>query len=349
MADTQITILGMSGAGKTCYLLGLYYKMGAGLKGYTITTDEDTDVQLRDRYKKLCDVTLDKEKRFPAGTDNISKYEFDLQYGYNTVMSFDWVDYPGGLLDRKNSGSLEEYEEVKTAINNSSSLFICVDGLLLLGDDIDVKVDNVRDNCSNVINTFFTDYFKSNHELPPTAIIVTKYDVCQDDTDEEELCKIIEEAFSPFFVKDENEKFVTIRPVSIGTNITDNDYSGKMKPLNIQLPIFMGIWFALRKKIQGYATEIQKQEQRNNEVISSLNYQKAREDSKWWIFKNDNMIESLARKIRATKSKGQQQTKEMNHILNAMVDNRDKLIEELVQIPYVYINGERSSFSEIVK
>ena len=52
MVDTQITILGMSGAGKTCYLLGLYYKMGAGMRGYTITTDEDTDVELRDRYKK---------------------------------------------------------------------------------------------------------------------------------------------------------------------------------------------------------------------------------------------------------------------------------------------------------
>ena len=118
MADTQITILGMSGSGKTCYLMGLYYKMGSGLRGYTITTDEDTDVELRDRYAKLCDVTLEKEKRFPAGTDNISKYVFDLQYGYNTVMSFDWVDYPGGLLDRKNSGNLEEYEDVKKAINN---------------------------------------------------------------------------------------------------------------------------------------------------------------------------------------------------------------------------------------
>ena len=45
MADTQITILGMSGSGKTCYLLGLYYRMGSGLKGYTITTDDDTDVK----------------------------------------------------------------------------------------------------------------------------------------------------------------------------------------------------------------------------------------------------------------------------------------------------------------
>lgn len=344
MADTQITILGMSGSGKTCYLLGLYYKMGAGMKGYTITTDDDTDVKLRDRYARLCDVTLDREKRFPAGTDNLSKYEFDLQYGYNTIMSFDWVDYPGGLLDRKNSGNLEEYENLKKAINNSSSLFICVDGSLLLGDDIDEKIDNVRDNCSNIINPFFAEYFKSNNELPATAIIVTKYDVCKDDTDAEELCQIIEEAFSPFFVKNDNKKIVTIIPVSIGTNIMDNDCSGKMKPLNIHLPIFMGIWFALNKKIQAYVNNIQNKEIMDASDISLLRDKKEREENKR-ILKREIEVEKLAREIQET----EQQTQQMKYILNAMVDNRDKLIRELEKIPYVYINGERSSFSDIIK
>ena len=39
----------------------------------------------------------------------------------------------------------------------------------------------------------------------------------------------------------------------------------------------------------------------------------------------------------------------MNYMLNAMADNSDKLIKELEKISYVYINGERSSFSEIMK
>ena len=349
MADTQITILGMSGSGKTCYLLGLYYKMGSGLKGYTITTDEDTDVQLRDRYAKLCDASLDKQQRFPAGTDNISKYEFDLQYGYNTIMSFDWVDYPGGLLDRKNSGSLEDYEDVKNAINNSSSLFICVDGSLLMGDDIDEKIDNVRDKCSNVINTFFTEYFKSNNSLPPTAIIVTKYDICKYDTDEEELCEIIEEAFSPFFVKNNTEKVVTIIPVSIGTNIMDDDYSGKMKPLNIHLPIFMGIWFALSKRIQDYIIYMQTQEKANDEKISDIRDQKAREENKLWIFKSKSEVQCLAKKIQEAENDKKKQSEQLNFMLNTMADNSDTLIKELEKIPYVFINGERSSFAEMIQ
>lgn len=349
MANTQITILGMSGSGKTCYLLGLYYKMGSGLKGYTITTDEDTDVQLRDRYVKLCDASLDKQQRFPAGTDNISKYEFDLQYGYNTIMSFDWVDYPGGLLDRKNSGSLEEYEDIKKAINDSSSLFICVDGSLLLGDDIDEKIDNVRDKCSNVINTFFTEYFKNNNSLPPTAIIVTKYDICKDDTDKEELCKIIEEAFSPFFVKNNTEKVVTIIPVSIGTNIMDEDYSGKMKPLNIHLPIFMGIWFALSKKIQDHVKYMQKQQNESDKKIGNVRDEKAREENKLWIFKSHSEIQRLAKKIQEAENDKKKQSEQLNFMLNTMADNSDKLVKELETIPYVFINGEHSSFSELIQ
>lgn len=101
MENTKITILGMSGTGKTCYLLGLYYRMGAGLNGFSLAADDDTDVQLRDRYARLCDATLEPAQRFPAGTDNTSKYTFDLQYGYNTIMSFDWIDYPGGSLEKK--------------------------------------------------------------------------------------------------------------------------------------------------------------------------------------------------------------------------------------------------------
>lgn len=349
MADTQITILGMSGSGKTCYLMGLYYKMGSGLRGYTITTDEDTDVELRDRYAKLCDVTLEKEKRFPAGTDNISKYVFDLQYGYNTVMSFDWVDYPGGLLDRKNSGNLEEYEDVKKAINNSSSLFICVDGSLLVGDDIDEKIDNVRDKCSNVINTFFTDYSKTNKSLPPTAIIVTKYDVCKDDTDQEELCEIIEEAFSPFFVKNDIEKIITIIPVSIGLNIMEDNCSGKMKPLNIHLPIFMGIWFALSKKIQEYVKTMQEQEKKKDDNISNLRDLKAREENKFWFFKSQSEVQRLAKKIQDAEKAGKEQTQKMNYLIDLMADNSEKLVKELEKIPYVFVNGERSSFAELIQ
>lgn len=349
MADTQITILGMSGSGKTCYLLGLYYKMGAGMRGFTITTDDDTDVQLRDRYAKMCDQSLGLE-RFPVGTDNISKYEFNLQYGYNTVMTFDWMDYPGGALERKNEGNLDEYEDLKSSINNSSTLFICVDGALLVGNDVDEKIDKVKDECSSVINTFFSDYLASNNELPPTAIIVTKYDLCKNDTDEDELCEIIEEAFSPFFINsdDNKQRFVTIIPVSIGANIMSNDCSGKLKPLNIHLPIFMAIWFSLSKKIQEQEYIKKDSIVENQNEISKLRNLKAQEENKWF-FRSESYIKHLAEQIQESERKGKKYTDEMNNLLNFMTKNREKLMKELEKIPYVYINGERTSFNESIR
>lgn len=346
MADTKITILGMSGSGKTCFLLGLYYLMGAGRGGYTLHADDDTDVRLRDQYAKLCDRTLPKEQRFPAGTDNVTRYSFDLQYGFKTILSFDWVDYPGGLLDRKYEGDLEAYEEVKRTIVESSSLFICVDGSLLVGDDMDEKIDNIRDNCSNVINTFFSEYFQTNQTLPPTAILVTKFDECEADNSNEDLCEIIQEAFSALFVDDENRKVVSIIPVSIGMNIMDDDYTGKMKPKNLQLPIFMGIWFALSKQIQEYEFHAKNRIDRINTEVQKLEHQKWEKERKW--FRSSDEIKAIARKIDKVQASASTEQKRMEQICRIMESNSDRLLKELDRIPYVYLNGVEKSFSDIL-
>ncbi len=66
--NTQFTMLGLTGSGKTCYLLGMYNKMAAGIEGFSLTTDSDTDVSLRRRYLRMEDPSLGIN-RFPAGTD----------------------------------------------------------------------------------------------------------------------------------------------------------------------------------------------------------------------------------------------------------------------------------------
>lgn len=44
MAGRKFTILGETGSGKTCYLLGMYYEMGMSVAGYTVVaTNPDDD------------------------------------------------------------------------------------------------------------------------------------------------------------------------------------------------------------------------------------------------------------------------------------------------------------------
>lgn len=270
MADTKLTILGMSGSGKTCYFLGMFYKMTGGLKGYNLHTDDDTHTELTHRYEVLNDESKG-QGRFPKPTDMPEKFNFNLQYGYQDILSFEWADYPGGYLKEKNDGDVEGYTDVKNSILNSSTLFICIDGSLLYGDDTEEKIERVRDNCSNTINHFFSEYRQENGNLPPTAFIITKYDECSQDTDLDELCEIVEEAFSGFFTEIIGAKNITtIIPVTLGKSIKDDEYAGNLKPENIHLPIFMGIWFALRDYVKNLSSENSRINRQVNELLVSL-------------------------------------------------------------------------------
>ena len=40
--NTRFTALGMSGSGKTCYVLGMYYQMITGYKGFSLKADGDS-------------------------------------------------------------------------------------------------------------------------------------------------------------------------------------------------------------------------------------------------------------------------------------------------------------------
>ena len=51
----QFTALGLSGSGKTTFMAGMYYKMTAGVDGYTIKADDDDSVSLTAYYDRLAD------------------------------------------------------------------------------------------------------------------------------------------------------------------------------------------------------------------------------------------------------------------------------------------------------
>lgn len=249
MSDSRkFTILGETGSGKTCYLLGMYYEMSAGVAGYTVIAENEEDNRnLTLRYEMLNDKSRGAS-RFPAGTDDVQKMNFKLQYAYETIAPFEWVDYPGGFLDptRRDINS-EQYKEVENSINASDMLFICIDGANLVGDDIDRKINKIRRKCGKNISPYLGNLKdtlkKENKILPPIGMIVTKYDLCKDDTNPNELKKIIEKVFEPLFQDDDT--FVAIIPVSLGATLQDDSYSGDLKPLNIHCPILLGINFAL--------------------------------------------------------------------------------------------------------
>lgn len=247
----KFTILGEAHSGKTCYLLAIYAAMAGGFEGYSIRAQKpEVQAKLLDMYKALANKTLDQEDRFPEASFDVDYYSFNLGYANKTILPFDWIDYPGGNLVLRDNVDREQYDKVAKNIQESSVLFICVDGEFLADkdDDNEDKIDNLKP-LSMSINPYFNDYITSGKKMPPVGFIVTKYDLCCSATTSEDLKKILSKAFSPFFASRANNT-VGIMPVSLGQNIAADNYHGKLRPVNVHLPIFMGIYFALCDQIK---------------------------------------------------------------------------------------------------
>lgn len=288
MSETRkFTILGETGSGKTCYLLGMYFEMSAGVAGYTIIAEnEDDNRHLTQRYEMLNDKSRGAS-RFPAGTDDVQKMKFRLQYAYETIAPFEWVDYPGGFLDptRRDVNS-DQYKEVEKSINESDVLFICVDGENLVGSNIDAKTRKIRRKCGKNIGPYLGNLKdklkKTGRLLPPIGMIVTKYDLCESDTNPDELRKIVEDVFAPLFADDDT--FVAIIPVSLGETLHDDSYRGELEPLNIHLPILLGINFALIELLYYGKHLVEK----DREYVEWARNKKHEEENRWaisrWFF-----------------------------------------------------------------
>lgn len=336
MNTKKFTMLGESGSGKTCYLLGMYMSMNMDLGGigYTIVAkDEQVRKNLTTSYYKLEDDGRG-ESRFPDTTDNVQKYTFWLQYAYETILPFEWIDYPGAFLDPTQVDTTDaKYKEVEKSISESSTIFICIDGANLVEGDIYAKIRRVKRKCTARINPYLGNLKeklkREGRWLPPICIIVTKFDLCGDYVSMDELRDIIEEAFKPLFMSDDT--FVTVIPVSLGIDITDDDYKGELDPVNIHLPILFGIHFALDEVIDECNFLINYQ----NEHREYVQRAKRDEEDSFFLWRSQSKINDLAKEISST----EKELKELIKTANIAKKNQDKLINELNAINMIFSEG----------
>ncbi len=118
-----------------------------------------------------------------------------LAYNYEVIVDFGWVDYPGGWLDVRERSKLsgrDNYNAVKESIIHSDTLFICIDGANLVGRDTRSKIRKVATKCSHNISPYLFELKKGVKVFPPIVIIVTKYDMCMNDTDADEIKEIVQ-------------------------------------------------------------------------------------------------------------------------------------------------------------
>lgn len=342
MAETRFTALGMSGSGKTCYVLGMYYEMCVGVKGFSLVTKNQTASLLEEWMDRLDDNV--GSDRFPEGTalTEIMDFYFQLNYQNQDILSFDWMDYGGGTLKQRENNP-EAFESLNKSINDSTALYIFIDGELLADENPDKRLNNVKRKVARTINSYITEFeHLSNEEIPPIIFVITKADLCAPYLEEDEMQNIIKECFSPAFGKGKRNYIVA---VSLGGDISDDDYSGEVQPMNIHVPFFLGIYHEfynycvwLKYKIDEEIGNNKKSIVANQEIIN-------KENNRFFsFFRDDNAIgksRSLIHEAEENIEALEKELKKQKRLLGAVAAELDRMSNKFV----TFIDGKEIEFN----
>lgn len=253
---TNFTALGTSFSGKTCFIMGMYHKMSSGINGWNLTT-KNSSADYISRMLKIMDSKKGKE-RFPPGTthDAFEDYCFQLHYLNNFISSFHWIDYAGSMLEHC-SVQTQEYINLEKSIEKSSCIYVFIDGDLLFEKERKKKEKEIRRKCADVINRYITNFMK-NHDskVPPVVFVITKWDICCQHTNMNEIKEILNNCFSSIFYNPDGRAYIVT--VSLGENLSEDNYAGEIDPVNIQIPFFLGIYHNFLDNFTAFKYSVEK-------------------------------------------------------------------------------------------
>ena len=128
--------------------------------------------------------------------------------------------------------------------------------------------------------------------------------------------------------------------MSIGKCISENSYKGKLSPTQLQLPIFMGVWFALMFYVEDIVNCIFEKESDRKAVLRERDDEA---DSFFW-WRDDTKVRRLKRQADEI---GQEISLAQDRYNKALRDS-DKLLKELEEkVNIIYFNGlEYESFTK---
>lgn len=245
-AEIKITMLGGSGAGKTCFMLAMFDVMSFGVEGFTFTTvDWDDGLDLEDQWNKLREGTdLD---RWPKGTSGSRSYKFRFSYGAKTYLTFEWLDYRGGALTGRSDDP--DLPTLRANLKESFGIFIVVPADQLIKDDYQAQRGLNLNRVNQLLNEL-RDQAPEKGFLPVVSLVVTKMDIwCKafGKDRKEELVARLSKLFNPLFASGSGWT-VSIVPVSLGEGLCDDLANAAIEPIAIHYPIT----FTIHELYQGH-------------------------------------------------------------------------------------------------
>lgn len=339
MINMDVTVLGASSTGKSCYLYAMADNMIIGHNGFTFNASSyEKGMVLEDRWNTFCDSGI-----WPDGTTESSEWEFDVNYSLKTIAQFSWYDYRGGILAHKDLDDAD-VKEFFDRLNSSSCLLIFVQAT-------DLKSLLVRDQNTAAAGQRLKKYSQlliryakeTECKKLPIAIVVTKGDLITADEYKQGV-DLLKRYFNSIFLSmdDGDGWHVAITRCGLGDpdsplqGETGNKVIGIVNPFNIHIPILFAVRSGLIGSLAKYSNSLNSRTYDYTRHARSLEYE---ENKGFWesIFTSDDSdyyreqkkiaeadVERLKKKIESFKKDIVNITKEIS----------------LSKETYIYDNGE---------
>lgn len=297
----QISIIGLSRAGKTCYMYAMAKTMKRGVNGITIFAPDDN---LRDQldmgWRKIR-----REGRWPSGSDKVTRCNFNCMLNLRSVLDFCWDDFKGGTLNSFNEIDRKFRTEFYRYLQDSDGMifFIAADMVKRImneEEDSDYDWDDLEK-----LNEIFSKIGEKLKKIPIT-IAITKSDLL-DNKVKPALFEMIRELFPPLFEVNNQIKTLIV-PVSLGENLGNGEQnqpvSGTIfadpKEGNIHLPIMFNLYHYLKEYISETRDEIASLKKDLSNKSSSINVANNHGGLwRWWNGYDLDDLQSDKRKLEA--------------------------------------------------
>ena len=335
----QLSIIGLSNAGKTCYIYAMAKTMVRGYNGLNaIAVDDDLRDKLSMGWRQIR-----RSMRWPDGTDKVTDCKFDCSLNLRPIMDFWWQDFKGGSLTSMNEIDTQFRTEFNQYLQKSDGLILFV-GADMLQDILHgtEDADDMEDDLEILTSLFLRN--KQKLATIPVTIAITKSDLLSED-EKKFTYEIVEDIFRPLFQEGNNMRVLVV-PVCIGENLgrggQGQEVTGVVYPDpqagNIHIPIVFNLYHFLKDSIEEEKSNLQSINSASNRKEADLREAEAHNAFMRFIYGEDKdemrqELRNYEERKRNTLAKIKQLEDDLNKTLTLFTSNCKYYINgKLVQL-----------------
>lgn len=334
----QLSVIGISRSGKTCYLYAMAKTMLGGCAGLNVNAiDREASLKLKAGWREIR-----RNAKWPPATDFFTKTAFNCSLFLRPVMDFLWNDFKGGALYSTNEVDDKFYREFEEFLESSDGLIIFVaanelQDILLGVEDSDL----IQEDLESLTELFIRN--KVALSQIPVTIVISKADLL---TEKEKpyVLEIVKEIFKPLFQVGNNMKVLTV-PVCIGTNLGRCSQGESIQGVvfqnpndgNIHIPILFNLYHFLKDCISVERANLGDIEARIQNHKNALNRAESHNGlQRWW---NGEDRDEIRQQISDARKNSQQKLEEIKNLEREL----DKVVSLFSGDCSYFINGKKVS------